>query len=124
MNRRLELDLHQLGLSFQHWRIVAVLAEQDGLSMKGLSSYAVLPHSSLSRLLTRMQRDGYVQREENVLDARKVKVHITPSGLRMYRKILPMAIGIREQALDGLGDAARLSMLKALDRMRINMQPD
>lgn len=124
MNRQLELDLHQLGLSFQHWRIVAVLAEQDGRSINGLSSYAVVPHSSLSRLLTRMEEDGYVRREGDATDARNVKVYITPTGLRMYRKILPMAIGIREKALGGLGDVARRTLLTTLDRMRTNMQPD
>ncbi|MDB5963636.1 MAG: hypothetical protein JWQ72_136 [Polaromonas sp.] len=124
MNRQLELDLQQLGLSFQHWRIVAVLAEHDGRSIKDLSDYAVVPHSSLSRLLTRMEEDGYVRREVDALDARNVKVHITPVGSRMYRKILPMAIGIREQALQGLGDAERRTMLKTLNRMRTNMQPD
>ena len=49
MNRQLELDLRPLKVSFQHWRVLAVLAQKNGSSITDLSEYAVVPHSSLSR---------------------------------------------------------------------------
>jgi len=35
-NRWLEEDLHKLGISFQHWRVLAVLAMRDGISIADL----------------------------------------------------------------------------------------
>ena len=73
MNRQLELDLRPLKVSFQHWRVLAVLAQKNGSSITDLSEYAVVPHSSLSRLLSRMEADGYVRRQTDDQDARTVR---------------------------------------------------
>ena len=113
MSRQLELDLRPLNVSFQHWRILAVLAEKNGSSITDLSTYAVVPHSSLSRLLSRMEADGFVRRQVDAQDARAVRVYTTPVGDAMYRRILPMAIAIREQATDGLS-AAQMTQLRGL----------
>ncbi len=117
MNRRLELDLRELGVSFQHWRILAVLALKDGSSITDLSEYAVVPHSSLSRLLARMEAEGYVRRQVDAQDARTVRIHATPAGVDLYRKMVPLAVDIREQALTGLSGAHKEQLLGLLKHL-------
>ena len=122
MSRQLELDLRPLKVSFQHWRILAVLAEINGSSITDLSEYAVVPHSSLSRLLSRMEADGYVRRQTDGQDARTVRVYTTAVGEVMYRRILPMAVAVRERAMAGLSAAQKTSLLAALNHMLGCMQ--
>ena len=122
MSRQLELDLRPLKVSFQHWRILAVLAEINGSSITDLSEYAVVPHSSLSRLLSRMEADGYVRRQTDGQDARTVRVYTTAVGEVMYRRILPMAVAVRERAMAGLSAAQKTSLLAALNHMLGSMQ--
>ena len=122
MNRQLELDLRPLKVSFQHWRVLAVLAQKNGSSITDLSEYAVVPHSSLSRLLSRMEADGYVRRQTDGRDARSVRVFITAVGDAMYRRILPMAVAVRERAMAGLPAAQKTSLLAALNHMLGCMQ--
>ena len=117
MSRQLELDLRPLKVSFQHWRILAVLAEINGSSITDLSDYAVVPHSSLSRLLSRMEADGYVRRQIDVQDARTVRLYTTPLGEAMYRRILPMAVAVRERALVGMSETQKTSLLGSLKHM-------
>ena len=122
MNRQLELDLRPLKVSFQHWRVLAVLAQKNGSSITDLSEYAVVPHSSLSRLLSRMEADGYVRRQTDGQDARSVRVFITAVGDAMYRRILPMAVAVRERAMAGLPAAQKTTLLAALNHMLGCMQ--
>ena len=122
MNRQLELDLRPLKVSFQHWRVLAVLARKNGSSITDLSEYAVVPHSSLSRLLSRMEADGYVRRQTDGQDARTVRVYTTAVGEVMYRRILPMAVAVRERAMAGLSAAQKTSLLAALNHMLGSMQ--
>ncbi len=122
MNRQLELDLRPLKVSFQHWRVLAVLAQKNGSSITDLSEYAVVPHSSLSRLLSRMEADGYVRRQMDTQDARSVRVYTTAVGEVMYRRILPMAVAVRERAMAGLSAAQKTSLLAALNHMLGSMQ--
>ena len=122
MNRQLELDLRPLKVSFQHWRVLAVLAQKNGSSITDLSEYAVVPHSSLSRLLSRMEADGYVRRQTDGQDARTVRVYTTAVGEVMYRRILPMAVAVRERAMAGLPAAQKTSLLAALNHMLGCMQ--
>jgi DNA-binding MarR family transcriptional regulator len=122
MNRQLELDLRALGVSFQHWRILAVLAQKDGSSITDLSEYAVVPHSSLSRLLVRMETEGYVRREMDLQDARTVRVYATTAGVGLYRKMVPMAVGIREQALTNLSGPQKDKLLELLKHLLVQVQ--
>ena len=122
MSRQLELDLRPLKVSFQHWRILAVLAEINGSSITDLSDYAVVPHSSLSRLLSRMEADGYVRRQIDAQDARTVRLYTTPLGEAMYRRILPMAVAVRERALVGMSETQKTSLMGSLKHMLGRMQ--
>jgi DNA-binding MarR family transcriptional regulator len=122
MSRQLELDLRPLKVSFQHWRILAVLAELNGSSITDLSDYAVVPHSSLSRLLSRMEADGYVRRQIDAQDARTVRLYTTPLGEAMCRRILPMAVAVRERALVGMSETQKTSLLGSLKHMLGRMQ--
>jgi DNA-binding MarR family transcriptional regulator len=122
MNRQLELDLRPLKVSFQHWRVLAVLAQKNGSSITDLSEYAVVPHSSLSRLLSRMEADGYVRRQTDAQDARTVRVYTTTLGEDMYRRILPMAVAVRESAMAGMSTAQKTGLLGSLNHMLGRMQ--
>ena len=122
MNRQLELDLRPLKVSFQHWRVLAVLAQKNGSSITDLSEYAVMPHSSLSRLLSRMEADGYVRRQTDAQDARTVRVYTTTLGEDMYRRILPMAVAVRVSAMAGMSTAQKTGLLGSLNHMLGRMQ--
>jgi len=121
-NRRLEEDLHKLRLSFQHWRVLAVLAHDDGVSIADLSDYAVLPHSTLSRLLTRLEREHLVRRSAQTPDGRTARILLTARGLSVYERILPLAIARREDAMTGISEAEKAKLRKLLKQMLANLE--
>ena len=122
LNRSLEDDLLKLGVTFQHWRVLAVLARGDGISIADLSAYAVVPHSTLSRLLTRLESDKLVERSAETPDGRTARVLITTRGRKLYERILPLATGWRDAALVGFSAGEREVLLGFLRRMLANLE--
>lgn len=122
LNRSLEDDLLKLGVSFQHWRVLAVLARDDGISIADLSAYAVVPHSTLSRLLTRLEGDNLVERSEETPDGRTARLLVTARGRRLYERILPLATGWRDEALLGFSAGEKHVVLGYLRRMLGNLE--
>ena len=122
LNRSLEDDLQKLGVTFQHWRVLAVLARGDGLSIADLSAYAVVPHSTLSRLLTRLEDDKLVQRSGETPDGRTARLLITASGRKLYGRILPLATGWRDEVLVGFSAGEQQVLLGLLRRMLGNLE--
>ena len=122
LNRSLEDDLLKLGITFQHWRVLAVLARGDGISIADLSAYAVVPHSTLSRLLTRLEGDKLVERSAETPDGRTARVLITTRGRKLYERILPLATGWRDAALVGFSEGEREVLLGFLRRMLANLE--
>ena len=52
-----------------------------------------LDKMQISRALTRMERDGLLEREPDPADRRNLIVRLLPAGRALYRKIVPMARG-------------------------------
>lgn len=122
LNRGLERDLRALGLTFQHWRVLAALAEEDDRPIAGLAHYAVVPHSTLSRLVVRMEADGLVARASSSADLRLARIRLTARGRKAYERALPLAIEWREIALAGLDDGQQEVLVALAKRMLANLE--
>ena len=77
--------LRQHGLSDQQWRVLRVLGEhaheREGIETGRVAREAYLLGPSLTGVLTRMERDGLIERERSAQDARRTVVRATAQGL-------------------------------------------
>jgi DNA-binding MarR family transcriptional regulator len=124
LNRRLEALLRTQGLTFRHWRVLAFLAATERRTIVDLAEYTVIPHSTLSRFVARMERAGLVRRADATHDLRAVELALTPSGRKLYQRILPLTLGLNEELLVGFDAAERRQLVALLARMRDNLGLD
>ena len=84
-------SLRALGLSDQQWRVLRVLGEHadeaTGVETGRVASEAYLLGPSLTGVLTRMARDGLIERKRCPLDARRTVVRATAQGLAKVQAI-------------------------------------
>lgn len=78
--------LRDQGLSDQQWRVLRVLGENhsqggEGVEIGRIAREAFITGPSLSGMLTRMERDGLVQRQRDPSDQRRTVVCATEQGL-------------------------------------------
>jgi hypothetical protein len=79
-------SLRDQGLSDQQWRVLRVLGEDHGNGGTGVETgriarEAFITSPSLSGVLTRMERDGLIQRARAANDQRRTEVQATALGL-------------------------------------------
>lgn len=78
-------SLREQGLSDQQWRVLRVLGEHahesGGVETGRVATEAFLLGPSLSGVLTRMERDGLIERQRCPQDARRTVVRATAAGL-------------------------------------------
>ena len=108
--------LREHGLSDQQWRVLRVLsdpAHDDGLETGRLAREAYLLGPSLTGVLSRMERDGLVQRQRSELDARRSVVRITETGIKRAT-LLSVVVESQYGELEGRLGRPKLNQLYAL----------
>ncbi len=76
------------GLSFFEYHVLAMLSEAEGRT-RSMSDLARWSNSSLSRLshvVTRLEKQGWVERRPSRENGRVIEAHLTAAGMRTVRK--------------------------------------
>ena len=72
------------GINVTRWRILAVLAMGDGITINEIIDRAMMQQSALSRALTSMVKEGYVRRVVRRDDARCTGIYLTDKGRALF----------------------------------------
>lgn len=121
MNAELAAVLRTHRLTLRHWRVLAFLAARGPVPIIALARDALIPHSTLSRLLARMERAALVRRSNGSQDLRWATYALTREGERLYRRALPGVMALNERLLEGLAPAARRALDQQLAAMLANL---
>jgi MarR family transcriptional regulator, organic hydroperoxide resistance regulator len=84
LNSDLIEKLRHEGINVTRWRILAVLAMGDGVTISKIINRAMMQQSALSRALMNMESEGYVRRGPRRDDARYVEVFLTNKGRALF----------------------------------------
>src|ERR1700739_2447859 len=76
LNMALIDKLRREGINIARWRILAVLAMGEGVTINELADRAMLQQSALSRVLMTMEGEGFVERRPRRSDSRYVEVYL------------------------------------------------
>lgn len=104
---RLERDLAEAGLPIAWYDVLLQLVEAPGhrLRMAELASRVLLSRSGLTRLVDRLQGEGYVRREPAPDDARGMYTVLTRAGFEALRAAAPVHLaGVRDHWLAHFSD--------------------
>lgn len=110
------------GISAWQAPLINLLYEQDGQTPKQLSQKMGIKPSSLTTMLTRIEKNGLVERHQNTTDKRVVNIFLTPKGTRAARKLGAITRFVDERNLAGFRIEERLLLLKLLEQMMGNLQ--
>ena len=111
--------LAEQGVPVPVWRVLAVLAGTDGLTVGDLAKGVLYKQPTLTKVVDRMVADGLVERVPGEGDRRRVLVRSTPKGCRLVDGLLGAAKEHERAILAGYsGEEAQ--MLKQVLRTLID----
>jgi DNA-binding MarR family transcriptional regulator len=72
--------LEALGLTYPQYLAFLVLWEKDGIPLKELGQKLALDSGTLTPLIKRMEKSGWVQRQRDPNDERRIQITLTAKG--------------------------------------------
>ena len=87
--------LKPLGLTYTQYLVFLVLWEKDGISVSEICEKLMLDNGTLSPLLKKMAKEGYIKRNRSAKDDRVVIVVLTDKGkdMQIKAKDVPKNVG-------------------------------
>ena len=90
------------GLSIAMWRVLAALSNRGELRQIDLVGMTSIDASTMSRLVTRLGRMGFVVRARSKTSSREVVVGLSPKGNALVQRTIPIAHALEATAVAGL----------------------
>jgi len=92
-----------LGLTGAQYNVLNVLADTpEGMSQRELSDVLVVDRSNVTGMLDRMQKAGWVQRQDDPADRRVYRVTLTPVGRQLWARADAQYRAVVAQVTQGL----------------------
>jgi DNA-binding MarR family transcriptional regulator len=102
------------GLSSLEWRVLATLSDGDGLTVGELAHEVLAEQSTLTKLVQRMEKAGWVQRGADASDARRTLVFETGQGRAVVADLLLQAKKHEAALLDNFSATETAALKKIL----------
>ena len=90
-------SLRQHALSDQQWRVLRVLGESGTVETGRVAREAFILGPSLTGVLTRMERDGLIQRARDPADQRRTVVEATERGRALVEPLKRTTAGWKKR---------------------------
>lgn len=121
LSRTFQERLEPFGLTAFHWVVLCCLWEEDGLATSSIGERLQQVGGTLTGVLDRMEERGLVRRERDSRDRRIWRIWLTEAGKQLEEVLPPIAIEIREKAMEGIPIAERELFSTLIDRAIANL---
>ncbi|MHB1295108.1 MAG: MarR family winged helix-turn-helix transcriptional regulator [Anaerolineae bacterium] len=115
-------DLFQtLGLYRGQPPLLCFLADHDSLPQSRLAEHLGVTAATVSRMLERMEKAGFVNRTSDPADQRVTRVHLTDRGRAVQGDMRHLIERIEQETFAGFSPEERVAVRGFLMRMRDNL---
>ena len=120
MSKAYKPYLEDAGLTYPQYLVMLVLWENDHQSVSEIGERLFLDSGTLTPLLKRLETAGYVKRNRDTQDERRVLVSLSSAGKNLKRKILPLPSKMLQATQCSRTDA--MGLAHALKDLRDNLK--
>ena len=113
----LQQTIKPLGLAPAQFMTLLALWEKDGLTQRELVERLDVEQATMANTLTRMERDGLIERSAHPEDGRSQSVHLTPKAVALREPATDAARAVNGVALGDLSEEERLVFLDLTRRV-------
>lgn len=112
--REFHTQVQAAGLGSLEWRLLATLSDGDGLTIGELAREILAQQPTLTKLVQRMEKAGWVRRGADPADARRTLVFVTRQGRDTVAALLAQAKTHEDTLLQGFSTRDITALKKIL----------
>lgn len=105
------------GIGIVEWRLLALLAVENGISANRMCQVIGLDKSGVSRSLKLLEQEQYVHSSLDPEDARRLIIWMTSKGRALHDKVFEVAIAREKLLLQGFTKKEIDTLVKFLNRL-------
>lgn len=108
------------GLSMARFRALVHIDREPSAAVSNVAEHLAVTKATASRVVSGLVDDGYVRRSNatNGADRRVISLALTPRGKALLRSAQDRAHDLLARELDGMSDADRRTISRAMDLLR------
>jgi DNA-binding MarR family transcriptional regulator len=119
--RRFEEEAKVHGITLPQWKALSEVARNPGITQVELAALADSDPMTMSGILDRLEKRGFVERSADPRDSRAKVVHIAADGVAVVESARMVGLSIYARATDGISTAEEKVLRDALERLRGNL---
>jgi DNA-binding MarR family transcriptional regulator len=108
----------RFGLTRDEWRVLAALADAGKVKTAAVMQSSTLEKMQVSRAVTRLEREGLLERLADPDDGRGLLLRLLPPGRALYAKLVPMVQAREQFLLEALAPEEREVLDQALTKLK------
>ena len=109
----------EFGITRREWRMLAQLADSEGMPSSALAERAALDRAQTSRAVSALVQKGLVVRTPRPGNRREVLLHLTERGRALYAALLPRVAAINQELLSVLSASEVATLELLVQRLRV-----
>lgn len=121
LRRSLNEKLANENITFRQWEVLAWLSYSQELSQVELAERLGIEAPALAGILSRMERDGWLERRACSDDRRKKRIRATEQAEAIWNRTATLCKQIRIQAIQGISEDDLQSLNRICKTIRENL---
>lgn len=117
MHRRFQARLTKWGVTADQFVVLSVLAEEDGIIQKELTSRTFSDANTTAALLALLQRNGWIRREASPDDGRARCVYLTAAGRALQKTLAARAGDLHRRLFSAVDSNELQSLIASLEKV-------
>jgi MarR family transcriptional regulator, temperature-dependent positive regulator of motility len=105
------------GVKWAEYGALTMLDLAPGLDQQSLARRLGLDKVSVGKMIDRLEHAGVVERRLDPANRRSRRLHLTPAGLRLRRRLQPAALAAQDRILAPLAADERATFIEMLTRL-------
>jgi MarR family transcriptional regulator for hemolysin len=109
-----------LKITVDQWLTLSSLQDSPFLSQKEIAAILFKDEASITRIITLLEKAGFLKRNEHSSDQRRSSYSLTPNGKKILKKAMTIVKKYRADALEGITAAEFVTAENVLQQMILN----
>jgi DNA-binding MarR family transcriptional regulator len=124
LRRALDTELAGEKITLRQWEVLAWIALDGELSQSELAERLGIEAPTLAGILSRMERDGWLERSCCPDDRRKKRLRVTGQAEAVWSRMVECCRRVRRRATRGLSAEELARFKDTCERIRANLGPE
>jgi DNA-binding MarR family transcriptional regulator len=122
LSKAMQDQLAPYEITMSQWLHLRQLWEEDGINQVEIASRLGIEKASSTAVLDALERRGWITRSRNSTNRRRVDIFLTPAGIELQERLIPLAKAVNRIAHRGLSTAEILALERTIQTISGNLE--